>query len=339
MDFAQKENEINQLLKSVMELNIIYLGIIHGFFTIIDRSSNQITYNTLASAAALDPEYVKRWLDASVAFGLIDVHKDGLISLNERGTAYIDNGNNGFIAQILQAVYSTLISDQAVNLFQSGDRPGYSIVNNFPNLRPWYGYIFESLYLSVMKKEILTHPSVQRHISNTAGDIIDYGCGNGWLLRTFGDYYPQKSFLGLDGDPQIIDKAIQLTADNGLSKNVSFRVQDFSQPFSQPVGGVIINRSLHHFGDSRLRILKEMISNLSSDGFLMIWDFNWTNNMNELRNEGNEDLSFLQIIEHIQGNSFLELETIIKELSLLQCSTEYFFVNRNRDYVILASKQ
>jgi SAM-dependent methyltransferase len=109
---------------------------------------------------------------------------------------------------------------------------------------------------------------------DSAGRLLALGCGTGIEVRALRRRTsPATSIVGVDHSPALIDVARRLTADEGLSDNVTYETGDAHDlPF--PDGGfdvVTLHTLLSHVDDP-LRVLRETRRVVAPGGTVAIFD-------------------------------------------------------------------
>ena len=107
-----------------------------------------------------------------------------------------------------------------------------------------------------------------RHIGDSSrGDILDIGCGTGWLLRTLAESQPERTFVGIDISSQIIAKA-RSSLPESIS-NVDFIAADFEALDLQRLSPyafseIVCTSAFHYFarpGEALSRMRELLVKN------------------------------------------------------------------------------
>lgn len=114
------------------------------------------------------------------------------------------------------------------------------------------------------------------------GDILDVGCGTGYLLRTYIKSNPGTRGLGLDISRAMVEQAQRLAESDGLT-NVRFINGDWES--LEP--GVLANRSFRlvfcanafHYFSSPQKAARQMYDVMTDDGCLYVLERNASNSV------------------------------------------------------------
>ena len=118
--------------------------------------------------------------------------------------------------------------------------------------------------------------------SRTSGDVLDIGCGTGYLLRAYLKRNPGTRGLGLDISRAMVEEARQIAESDGIG-NVRFVNADWESPDEQP----LINRpfdlvfcanAFHYFSAPR-DAARKMFNAMASGGSLLVLERNASNSV------------------------------------------------------------
>jgi tRNA (uracil-5-)-methyltransferase TRM9 len=135
-------------------------------------------------------------------------------------------------------------------------------------------------------------PGVRRILERLppSGNILDLGCGNGYLASQLAQKYPDATYIGLDNSPELLELARQACA--GLP-NVSFHLADLASPAWEtelgvvpqaqagcPFDAILAFAFLHHIpGESaRGSMLKKIRSLIQPQGQFIHSEWQFLNN-------------------------------------------------------------
>lgn len=112
-----------------------------------------------------------------------------------------------------------------------------------------------------------------QHIDDTVrGDILDIGCGTGWLLRSLATSQPGRRYMGID-----ISSAMIATAQSNVPATVSnmefiasdWESMDLERLSSYRFAGIVCTSALHYFANPR-EALSKMYGLLSENGSIYL---------------------------------------------------------------------
>jgi 2-polyprenyl-3-methyl-5-hydroxy-6-metoxy-1,4-benzoquinol methylase len=315
---------MDKILNQTQSLALTYLGIIHGLFVAIGRGAER--RETLAIAVGRDDGYVGRWLDAAIAAQLVLVDSQSRLLLGPRGESFARTSNNVDVAKVLQAVYSVLIADAMSPNFLTGVRPGYAIVNQFTNLQPWYGSIFESLYGPVWQREVEPNLPCIAQADAACGTCVDYGCGDGWLLRRIASTTKHLRCLGLtDGETNSIPS----------SPRVSYAKTSEFLADSNTYEIIILNKVVHHLGVALEKTMEQLVQKLVPGGSIVVWDFEWP--VEPGLESNTDDRFFLNLVEYVQASGFVDRSKLVHTLRSLALTVREFAVRDGRELLLVGT--
>ncbi|MDP4008115.1 MAG: class I SAM-dependent methyltransferase [Candidatus Peregrinibacteria bacterium] len=104
-------------------------------------------------------------------------------------------------------------------------------------------------------------------------DILDIGCGNGRAA----EFFEYKSYTGIDISKNLIEIAKKEHSKNKNSKNIHFKIGNFTSiPSSSKFDTIISIAVLHHLPSNKLRsqAIKEVSKTLKKDGIFIfsVWN-------------------------------------------------------------------
>lgn len=152
-----------------------------------------------------------------------------------------------------------------------------------------------------------------QHIDDTVpGDILDIGCGTGWLLRSLAKSRPGRRYVGIDISPKMIASAqSNLPANDG---NIEFIVSDWEAMDLErlsPYGfaGIVCTSAFHYFAHPR-EALTRIHDLLLENGLLYLVE----------RDKSASPLTALwdqlhrhYIKDHVRFYSSAQLQTMLRE--------------------------
>ena len=311
------------LLENSFLLSTIYIGIAKNIFNIVYKNQ-PIKKQKLLSNISYDSKYIEHWLDCAYSNKLIQ-YNDKNITLTKNGVKYVlDLSDTYEIIKVLRAIYSIIITNKSLEMFDNKLTTDYSIIldNEFKQLIPFYKLISQETHYKIAKKYIIKNTNITSLLSNKS-IIIDYGCGSEWFLKMLISEYPNNKYIGID-DEKII---------KNIQENLEYSLISYNDNLPK-YDVLFLNRVVHHLGEKRIAVLKSIIEKMNENANIIIWDFNWKKE----KSTNFREMSFLNLIEYIQGNNFIELNCILKELKQLKLQTQHILINNSQDFVIIAKR-
>lgn len=185
------------------------------------------TSDELAAAARLQERYVREWLGAMTAGGVVeyDPADRRYVLPAEHATALTRGAavNIAATAQFLPLLAS--VEDEIVRCFAEGGGVPYSA---FPRFHEVMAAESEQTVTSALESHILPLvPGLQAAL-RTGIDVLDVGCGQAGALRRLAETYPHSRFVGLDLSPEAVADGQARAAAAGLD-NLRLAVGDVAQ--------------------------------------------------------------------------------------------------------------
>lgn len=179
----------------------------------------------IAEAAGLQERYVREWLAAMTAGGIVDHDADS-------GTYHLPPEHAGLLTRAAGSLNMTTycqyvsllgqVEDEVVDAFRNGGGVPYDRYPQFQTL------MAESSGQR-LSKALIPHvvPLLPNgHERLTAGiDVADVGCGSGRALNILAAEYPNSRFTGFDIADAALDRARAEAAEAGTS-NIEFVTRD-----------------------------------------------------------------------------------------------------------------
>ncbi len=182
------------------------------------------TSTALAERAGLDERYVREWLGAMVAGGLVDLDPlTGAASLPAEHAACLARDGDQFLASMFQwfAVLGS-VEDGIVERFREGGGLGYDAYPRFHEV------MAEESDLTVVRPLFDAILPIVPGLTDRleAGiDVLDVGCGRGRALLALAERYPRSRFVGYDRSDEATAAANEDARRSGLT-NVRFEARD-----------------------------------------------------------------------------------------------------------------
>lgn len=308
------------LQDSGIMLGIALIGVKLGVF---DKAfSKSININEYIVENNLDKLYVEKWILSAYSYGFIEI-SDGFLSLTTEGKKYSKEGNNSEFHNLIQSIFSLLISYESLNWINTGERPGYSINEKFGHISEWYSHVNKFKNLATSTK-LLERLNSGGFFNSIKGNIADYGCGNGWFLTELKKYVSSCPLFGIDEHDKVCDKDLSFIPSKEF----------FSDSKSYSL--IILNKVLHHIWNDKMKI-EQIINKLDRNGYLLIWEFSWEKEI--LDNKNNKELIFLSYVEHIQNARFLDSKEITDFFVLKGMKVKKYLLDSKRQFCYLVSKK
>ncbi len=183
------------------------------------------TSQAIADAAGLQERYVREWLSAMTAGGVVEHDVDA-------GTFVLPPEHSGLLTRAAGALNLTTycqyvsllgqVEDEVVTAFREGGGVPYDRYPQFQTIMAESS--FQRLSKSLLSQVI---PLLgDAHERMTEGiDVADVGCGSGRALVLLAEAYPKSRFVGFDIAEAALERGRAEAQALGLT-NISFEVRD-----------------------------------------------------------------------------------------------------------------
>ena len=183
------------------------------------------TSHRIASAAGLDERYVREWLGAMVASGIVDYKStaDHYSLTPEHAAVLTRSSGPGNMARTMQFIpLLATVEDQIIDKFHNGGGVPYDQYEAFHRIM---GEVSGALHDFGLVSHML--PLVPGMIEALHGGVrvADVGCGSGHAVNVMAQAFPASSFIGYDFSEVAIANA-RLEAESLGLTNATFEVAD-----------------------------------------------------------------------------------------------------------------
>lgn len=257
----------------------------------------------IAEKAGLNERYVREWLGAMVAAGVVEVDPTA-------GTFWLPAEHAAFLTRSAaadnMAVFSQYIAvlggveDEIVECFFKGGGVPYERYLRF------HAVMAEDSGQSVLSSlESAVLPLIPGLTGRLAAGIrvLDVGCGSGRIVNRLAELYPVSRFTGIDLSREAIGNARAEAARKGL-RNVDFVVRDltgFDATATPMEYDLVTTFDAVHDQAKPLDVLKGIHRTLKDDGWYLMQDIRGSS--------------------HVHGNIGHPLGTFLYAVSTMHCMT------------------
>jgi ubiquinone/menaquinone biosynthesis C-methylase UbiE len=235
----------------------------------------------IADKAGLNERYVREWLGAMVAAGVIEVDPNtSRCTLPAEHAAFLTRAaaadNLSVFSQYI-AVMSG-VEDEIVECFVRGGGVPYE---KYPRFHAVMAEDSGQSVLSSLESHVLPLvPGLTDRLSGGIG-VLDVGCGSGRILNRLAERYPKSRFTGFDLSRDAIAAANAEASAKGL-RNVEFIVRDVTDldDSAEPEAfDFITTFDAVHDQARPLDVLKGIHRALKADGWYLMQDIRGSSHM------------------------------------------------------------
>jgi SAM-dependent methyltransferase len=211
-------------LSGAMVSGMIYLGDQLGLYRAL-QNAGTTTSAELAARTGLHERWVREWLQAQAAAGLIEHEGEGRFQLSTEGVLTLADENSPMFAAggFCSLPQQIAVLEKLPESFRTGighpydaiGREGAIGIERF--LAPWFRTFLVPLVLPALDGVV---PKLQ-----TGARVADIGCGAGVALLEMAKAYPQSRFHGYDISKHALARAeenrVRAAADNASFHDVA----------------------------------------------------------------------------------------------------------------------
>ncbi len=228
----------------------------------------------IAAQAGLNERYVREWLAAMTAAGI--VHYDAESATynlpTEHARFLVRDGSGENLALFTQYIgLLGEVENDIVSCFRQGGGVPYERYGRF------HGIMAEdsgqTVVAALLDQILPLVPGLQQRLDE-GGRVLDAGCGSGRALNLMAERFPNSRFVGYDLSESAIADARQQAAAKGL-QNVAFEIRDLSDfdATATPAAFDLVTTfdAIHDQGRPR-SVLKGIHRALKEDGVFLMQD-------------------------------------------------------------------
>lgn len=227
------------------------------------------TSETISEQARLQERYVREWLSAMVTAGIVTYDPDGATyHLPPEHAAVLIRAagpdNLGTLAQMLSGV--ALVEDELVSCFRHGGGVPYSSFPRFQEVMSDAGDPSRSRAITALPT---LAPGLVQKLEKGI-EVLDAGCGRGFVSIEMARRYRNSRFVGYDFTPEALEYANERAKSFGLT-NVRFEVHDQANHVEPERFGLITTFDAIHDQADPERVVSNIYSSLQPGGeYLMM---------------------------------------------------------------------
>lgn len=267
-------------------LNMINLGTLSLMVSVGHRTSlfdtmsgmGYVTSGELASKAGLNERYVREWLGAMAAGGIVDITDDGnRFHLPEEHAAFLTRKAGADNIAVFSQYVATLgsVEDRIVDCFKNGGGVAYEEYNRFHEVMAEDSG--QSVLSSLMSSILPLIPGIRGRLEDGI-DVLDIGCGSGRALLIMAKAFPNSRFFGYDLCEEPILSARMEAAKMGLT-NIQFHVKDLTHYRHEKRFDLITAFDAIHDQARPDYVLKAIADALKQDGVFLMQDIDASSNV------------------------------------------------------------
>ena len=258
---------------------IVHLGVRLRLFDALAQAP-QSTSDELADTTALHERWVREWLHAVAAAGLVE-HDDGRFNLTPEAKATLCEPDH---PAATAGVFGLPITHHEINRTAEAFETGLGMTWGEHGVHACH---FQAA-MSASGQRAWLVPVILDAIEQmterlTAGaTVVDVGCGSGVAAAAIAGAFPQSTVVGVDPSPHAIETATQRAASEGLT-NLSFRSGTFEDLRELSDVDLLVTLDVLHDLPNPAAAVAAARSCLADDGVWMVADIKTRGGLEENR--------------------------------------------------------
>lgn len=274
MDKAKRERFIKQVMDYVTGASLtgmIYIGDRVGLFKAL-AGAGPLSVTETARKAGLQERYVREWLSAMAAAGVVtyDADSERFTFPEEHAAILADENSPSFLGGFFQIAPAMLtVAPRVADAFAKGggvpfsDYGGDLVAGIDRSNRTQFQY-------HLVKRWLPTIPEVIARLE-TGARVADVGCGSGYPSILMAQAFPRSRFYGFDVSEESLERARADARNKGVAERVEFqRVSAAALPETPKFDFITSFDAIHDMVDPRgaVRAIRRA---LADDGaYLMV---------------------------------------------------------------------
>ena len=282
---TNEEPAFSERLLRVLNHGALCLMISIGHRTGIFDAMNSLepaTSEEVAGKAGLNERYVREWLGAMVASGIINVDDTSTeYFLPKKHAAFLSRAAASDNLAVFTQYIAMLgaLEDEIVECFKKGGGVPYE------KFRRFHAIMAEDSgqsVLSSLESHVLPLvPGLPERLEKGIS-VLDVGCGSGRIMARLAALYPRSRFAGIDFSREAIDNAREEASKQSLT-NIEFRNSDlgnFDETAEAEAFDLITTFDAIHDQSRPRNVLRGIYLSLKADGIYLMQDIRGSSYVN-----------------------------------------------------------
>jgi SAM-dependent methyltransferase len=269
VDKAKREQFVNQVMGYVIGASLssmIYIGDRVGLFKAM-TGAGALRASELATKAGLQERYVREWLSAMAAAGIVeyDATTERFTFPEEHAAVLADENSPSFLAGFFQNTPAMVtVAPRVAEAFVKGGGVPFSEYG--PDLVAGIDRSNRAQYqFHLVKRWLPTMPQVIERLQ-AGGTAADVGCGSGYPSILMAQAFPKSHFYGFDVSDESLARARADAQKKGVADRVEFqRVSATALPANRKFDVITSFDAIHDMVDPR-GVLRSIRQALADDG-------------------------------------------------------------------------
>jgi ubiquinone/menaquinone biosynthesis C-methylase UbiE len=293
----EKGKKILTDIAGFVSVRTISIGLELDLFSEIAIHSEGISVQELAKIKEIDPFYLDVWMKSAYGSALIESNGMNTFKLAPFvDKLLLDRDFPGYIGGIPKVMTQPEMFGNFASNMKSGNRTWWDKTSN-----EWIKSVIETtrpMYTRMLNVGIEKIPGLEEKLKNGA-HVMELASGAGEGLTRTAQKYVNCTFVGVDGDDYSIGLAKESTSKLNLSDRIKYQkcmFEDINDHFNDEFDVVTINASIHEARDLE-KVISSVYKTLKSDGYFVISDFPFPDNLEGLKTVPGRVMSGIQFFE------------------------------------------
>lgn len=271
--------------KGFIATHLINIGSKLGLFEALNDAKGGLTAAQLAARLGLHEPYVRIWCHAAYHYEILDADSYGRFELQPFLNEIL--GDRLHFKNYLGNIATTV--DIFGNLFQEFPghfKTGRAVEDPYSAERSKVYYEATKNVHLVFQYMIVSKIDPLRHLLEGGCAFLDIGCGMGSLVVNLAQVFEKSRFIGIDPNPYGIEEARKAIARLGLEERVSVEnIGGEALPYADEFDIATMVANIHEIKpEVRKTVLANAHKALKSDGYFLILDFPFPEELGDFRN-------------------------------------------------------
>ncbi|CEK10844.1 class I SAM-dependent methyltransferase [Legionella hackeliae] len=245
-----------------------------GHRTRLFDTMSKMSFSTsaeIAKKANLQERYVREWLNALVAGGIVSYSAENKsYSLPAEHAAFLTReaspNNFAVMAQFIPIL--AYVEDSLVQAFSQGGGVPYEAYPRFHEVMAEESK--QTILSNLLEKTLPLVVGIQQKLQQGI-QVLDIGCGYAEALTLMAKTYPKSQFTGYDLCDETIRHAQKTAKENALT-NIHFEQKDLSDWHERERYDLITGFDVIHDQAQPAKVLKGVYNALKADGVFLMQD-------------------------------------------------------------------
>ena len=217
MGLDERSDDLIASLAGFYRTWLAYLGLDLGFFHVLRAAGEDgLGVEELAARTSTHPRAVATWAWAADAHGLVASHGDAIRVDPETAAVLLDEQRPEYLGgQFVHSVVASLDWDRMTDFF----RNGVPVTGRPDRYRTSIEQLTRQDIAVFFTEGLAALPNLVSKLV-AGGRVLDVHCGGGRWLVAMAQRFPALTLVGIEAEPDSIERARELVEDAGLGDRI-----------------------------------------------------------------------------------------------------------------------